>query len=65
MDKTTFSSVAPECPYCGHVHQHDGGFFYNEDLAEYDCESCDKTFDVEVSTMTHWRCTPKEPPHAG
>lgn len=66
MDKTcetTLSNTAPECPYCGHVHQHDGGFFYSEDLTEYACEACDKTFAMEVTTTTYWRCEPKEPSH--
>jgi len=59
----TYSTVAPECPYCGHKHQHDGGFFFDEDLTEYECENCGKAFDMEVSHSTSWRCEPKAPTH--
>jgi len=58
----TYSKAAPECPYCGYVHKHDGGYFYDEDLTEFACESCDRTFDVSVYTSTSWTCTPREEP---
>jgi len=62
--KYTFNQTAPECPYCGYVHRHDGGFFYEEDLTSFECERCDQTFDVEVYTSTSWTCTarPLPPP---
>lgn len=58
----TFRTDAPECPYCGHVHQHDGGFFYDEDLTSLECDYCGKAFDVEVYTSTSWTCTARTPP---
>ncbi len=60
MTRSTHSSIAPECPYCGYTHPHDGGFFYDDSLTEYACESCDNYFNIEVSTTTYWRCTPKD-----
>jgi transposase-like protein len=60
MAEETYRNDAPECPYCGYVHRHDGGEFYNEDLTEYDCESCDRTFDVSVHTSTSWTCSPRD-----
>lgn len=61
MVSETYSHVAPECPYCHHIHDHDGGFFYDESLAEYECESCGVTFDMQVYTSTSWTCSPQEP----
>lgn len=60
MGEETYRTDAPECPYCGHVHQHDGGYFYDEGLTEAQCESCDRVFDISVYTWTSWTCTPKE-----
>ena len=62
-DSYTYNTDAPECPHCHYVHTHDGGFFYDEDLTEYQCESCGEVFDVQVYTSTSWTCSPKEPTH--
>ncbi|NML93834.1 hypothetical protein [Novosphingobium olei] len=59
----TYSTDAPVCPYCEYTHKHDGGFFYDEALTEFECESCEKAFNVNVYTRTSWTCTPKEPHH--
>ncbi len=58
--RETFSTKAPECPYCGHVHRHDDGAFYDESQTEYECEACAKTFDMRVYTSTSWACTARE-----
>jgi len=58
----TFNTDAPGCPYCGHKQSHDGGYFYNEDLTETECDHCQKTFDVEVYHSTSWTCTAREEP---
>ena len=50
----TYSTAAPICPYCGHEHTHDGGFFYDEDLTQAECEACGKTFGLRVYTSTSW-----------
>ena len=58
----TFSTDAPECPYCHKKQSHDGGFFYDEDLTECECDHCGKEFSVEVFTQTSWTCTQKSSP---
>ena len=61
MGRKTYSSHAPECPYCGHKQDHDGGLFYDEDMTECECERCEREFNMSVYTITTWTCTPKEP----
>lgn len=56
----SYNTEAPECPYCGYVHQHDGGFLYDESVCEYQCERCEKTFDMLVYTSTSWTCTARK-----
>jgi transposase-like protein len=56
----TYSDHAPICPYCGYTHEHDGGFFYDEGLTEYECESCGETFNMEVYVSFRWSCYRKE-----
>jgi transposase-like protein len=58
--RETFSTVAPVCPYCEHQHEHDDGFFYDENLHSYQCESCGYTFDMSIYTSTSWSCTARE-----
>lgn len=60
MSGATYSTEAPTCPYCGHTHQHDGGFFYDESLTEFECESCEELFWVRVYTSTAWTCTTRD-----
>ncbi|MBJ6120894.1 hypothetical protein [Sphingomonas mollis] len=59
MSQDTYSTDAPECPYCGYKQSHDGGYLYDEDLTEIDCGSCDRTFNVEVYVSTSWTCRPR------
>ena len=54
----TYSHQAPVCPWCSYEHQHDGGFFYDESLAHFECESCGKGIFVLVYTSTTWTCRP-------
>lgn len=56
----TYSTDAPECPYCGYMQTHDGGYLYDEDLAELECGSCERSFNVMVHTSTSWTCTPAD-----
>lgn len=58
MREETYSTDAPECPYCGHKQAHDGGCFYDEDLTEAVCDSCDRVFNISVYHRTSWTCTP-------
>jgi len=60
MAEEIYDSTAPVCPHCGHRQEHDGGFFYDEDLTKCQCEHCDKTFGVIVYVSTSWT-TFKEP----
>jgi transposase-like protein len=67
-DESTYSYSGPICPYCKHEHEHDGGYFYNEDLTETECESCGKTFSISVGNWWSWTCEPmanelESPPH--
>lgn len=59
-DSETYSTDAPECPYCGYKQGHDGGYFYDEDLTETECGSCERLFEVEVYHRTSWTCRPKD-----
>ncbi len=56
----TFSNIAPECPYCHKPQGHDGGYFYDEDLTEHECDHCERTFRIEVYHSTHWTWTTRE-----
>ena len=63
MTKTpeeTYSTDAPECPYCGHKQMHDGGSLYDEDLTEMECGRCDRSFGVQVYHSTSWTCCPRD-----
>ena len=60
MGEDIYCTDAPQCPYCGHVQDHDGGYFYDEGLTEIDCESCDRMFNVRVYTSTTWTCSPRD-----
>lgn len=53
-----YSTDAPVCPYCDHSQGHDGGFFYDEDLTEHDCDHCGEKFNIEVYHSTSWTTTP-------
>ncbi len=57
MVDETYETDAPRCPYCRHLHQHDGGYFYDEGLTELECESCGRTSEMRVYTSTSWTCT--------
>jgi len=59
----TYSTAGPECPYCGHKHQADEPFYYDEDMTVMDCGRCERDFNVEVYTSTSWTCEPREVPH--
>lgn len=53
MDEETYSTAqGPECPYCNHHHEDDGGHFYDESFTELDCESCGK--EMLVTTHVEW-----------
>lgn len=49
-----YSGDGPICPYCGHIHYPDEAFFYDEDLDEMDCYSCDKKFRVSLHISHRW-----------
>ncbi len=61
MSKSKYSTCAPICPHCDYTHEHDGGFFYDESLTEYECEHCGKDFSIEVYTSTLWTTRAREP----
>lgn len=54
----TYETTGARCPYCQHLNRPDGAYLYNEDLCDFDCESCDRKFNVRVYTSTSWTCTP-------
>jgi transcription elongation factor Elf1 len=57
----TYSDDGPLCPYCGHRHIADDPAFFDPDLmTEITCDSCDKTFDVEVEQHTSWTCATRK-----
>jgi len=51
---THYSTNGPICPYCNHQHYPDGPYFYDDSVTELECENCDKTFDVRITTTTTW-----------
>ena len=56
----TYSNDGPICPYCGHKHEPDGGFFYDESLTEFDCDRCGREVAVSVFNSWSWTCEPTE-----
>lgn len=58
----TYRKDGPQCPYCGHVHDHDGGYFYDDRLTVFQCECCDEMVGVSVYTSTSWTCELPPPP---
>lgn len=62
MTDETYNHHGPECPYCGHVHEHDGGYFFDEDGGEeFECESCERLFKWSYHRLDAWSCIPAEP----
>lgn len=57
-DDTTNSFIAPECPYCGNVHDDDLAAWTpdTDTTEERECEKCGKTFLMTVSHFTAWDC---------
>lgn len=60
MSERTYETEAPRCPHCQHLHQHDGGYFYDDMLTELECEACGKVSQMSVYTSTTWTCEPFE-----
>lgn len=56
MGFETHSTCGPVCPYCGHKHQADEAFYYDEDFVRHQCHACDKTFRVSYHRTDSWRC---------
>ncbi len=60
-----FSEKHVRCPYCGHEHDPDsGGLLYDEENTgwEWECESCDEEFDVDVRASFTWQTSKLERP---
>lgn len=53
----TYSTAGPICPFCRHEHTHDGGYFYDENLTEFECDHCSQAVSVLVYTSTSWTCS--------
>lgn len=53
-DLAHYSTFGPVCPLCGHKHQADEPFYYDEEMTSMDCEACERNFDVRVYTSTSW-----------
>lgn len=56
-NRTTMDHTGPVCPHCGHWHQPDEAFFFDEDTTEMRCYSCDETFNMSVLKTFTWTCT--------
>lgn len=61
-DAETYSTDGPECPHCHHVQNvsDDPSIYYDEELAEVECDSCDRTFSCSVHIRHSWTSWPKE-----
>lgn len=59
MEKYTYSTSGPKCPYCGFQITPDEGFYYDENkYTEETCGECEKKFSVSVYNSTSWTCEP-------
>lgn len=57
----TYSNEGPKCPYCGRQYTADDAGYYDErTYTEETCDSCEKTFDVEVYHSVSWTCTARD-----
>lgn len=53
-----YSTKGPICPHCSYQHRADEPFFFDEDMTEMECQSCDTVFGVRVYTSTSWTTEP-------
>lgn len=60
--ETRDDSQGPICPYCGHLNRasDSGGHLYNSDIEEYDCEECQRVFDLNVRITYTWETSRRE-----
>jgi len=53
----TYSTEGPRCPYCERQYTADEGYYYDEyGYTSENCDSCGKTFSVEVCHTVAWVC---------
>lgn len=58
----TYSRDGAVCPHCGHLNKANGDNWslYSEEIDEWDCGHCSKTFAVTVFTSYSWTTEPLE-----
>lgn len=60
VEKETYSTSGPVCPYCGYQITPDEGFYFDETRYTSDeCPECEKKFQVSVDHEVTWTCEPK------
>lgn len=52
----TYSTIGPQCPYCGAVETADDPGYYAPDYDRDICMGCGKEFAVEHSVTHSWVC---------
>jgi len=59
-DGSTSNELGLECPYCGYVHDPSSTDYliYDEELEEFECNRCEKTFDVCAQHHWEWDAMP-------
>lgn len=62
---STYSTIGPECPYCGDIVTTDDPAYFSTEYVTDTCVSCGKTFNVEVNHTTSWSCEEIEEDDAG
>ena len=60
MPDDHYSTKGPICPYCGHQHNADEAFYYDENMARMECEACERDFDVRVYVRTSWTTSKRD-----
>lgn len=61
-EASLYSTFGPICPHCGHAHQADEPFYFDESSTQFTCEYCDRDFSCRVYTSTSWMSDPLPTP---
>lgn len=56
-----YEHEGPKCPYCGRQYTADEPHYFDEaGYIEETCDSCEKTFDVDVRVSINWSTSCRE-----
>lgn len=59
MPDYSYNTQGAKCPHCGHLHHpgDDCHKLYDEDVGDFECDACGKTFHVTHHRSDSWSTT--------